>query len=345
MNFKNWIFGPTAKCQETPEVEEREEVAEIEEVEVIEEQMNQRGGTFIPPYRMLLQGLKSMTMNTPMSEIDGFKLNVGLPLSPNFMVGNEIQMIPPKPKKQGGFNMMDMMGGKTPFYTLNLQYHHGEFTQTSQKHYFSLVGKVDSNGKLDAIFFKNFNKWNMRLHFAFMNSNMQFSNTSLEFERKDKYSKQTFTYTPQALEYTIMNKLGKKLAVGMEATYIKQKGKIGVGFATRYMRNMKEKYYLNWSESMQSTILGSIMRLDNNSSLATELEFQGENAASMFSLGYKRKVKNFEVNSAIKSNGEIKSLFSYNNLNMYKLKLFLAGNVFQENFKSGYAFTIGQSED
>ena len=44
---------------------------------------------------------------------------------------------------------------------------------------------------------------------------------------------------------------------------------------------------------MQSTILGSILRLDNNSSLATELEFQGENAASMFSLGYKRKVKNF----------------------------------------------------
>ena len=48
MNFKNWIFGPTAKCQETPEVVEREEVAEIEEVEVIEEQMNQRGKKAIP---------------------------------------------------------------------------------------------------------------------------------------------------------------------------------------------------------------------------------------------------------------------------------------------------------
>ena len=263
------LFNKKAECQEADE----ESLGELEEIEVVDE-ARQPTASFIPPYRALLQGLKGMSMALPGSEIDGFKLNVGLPLSPNFLIGHEVQMVPPKPKKQGGFNMMDMMGGKTPFYTLNVQYHHGEFTETSQKHHFSLVGKVDSNGKLDAIFFKTFNKWNVRLHCAFMNSNMQFSNASLEAERKDEHSKQTFTFTPQALEYTIMNRLGKRLALGMEATYMRQQRKIGIGFAGRFMRNRKERYYVNWSESMQSTVLGAMLNLDNSSAVSTELEFQ-----------------------------------------------------------------------
>lgn len=337
-NIKETLMGREAKCEEHPLADD------MDEVEIIEEEQ-QTQGAFLPPYRMLLQGVKSITMNLGGSEINGFKLNFGLPLSPNFLIGHEIQMAPPKQKQQGGFDMMELMGNKTPFYTLNVQYHHGEFTERVQRHVFSLVGKVDSNGKLDAIFFKAFKKWNVRLHCAFMNSNMQYSNTSFEAERKDRNSKQTFTYTPQALEYTLMTKLGNRLALGIEATYMKQIDKIGVGFAFRYMRNQKERYYANWSESMQCTVLGSLIKLDNNTSIATELEMAGENYASLASLGYRRKAKNYDVNSAIKSNGDIKSLFTYNNMNMYKLKLFLAGNLFKEDFRSGYSFSIGQGED
>lgn len=336
--MKETLLGKVAHCEEHPLADD------MDEIEIIEEEQSTQG-SFLPPYRMLLQGVKSVTMNLGGSDINGFRLNFGLPLSPNFLIGHEIQMAPPKPKQQGGFNMMDLMGGKTPFYTLNVQYHHGEFTERVQRHLFSLVGKVDSNGKLDAIFFKGFKLWNVRVHCAFMNSNMQFSNTSIEAERKDKYSKQTIVYTPQAMEYTLMAKLGNKVAFGIEATYMKQVEKIGVGFALRYMRNMKEKYYANWSESMQCTVLGSLIKLDNNTSIATELEMAGENYASLASLGYRRKAKSYEVNSAIKSNGEIKSLFTFNNMNMYKLKLFLAGNLYKEDFKSGYAFSIGQTDD
>lgn len=338
IRVKENLLGREAKCEDHPLADD------MDELEIIEEEQ-QTQGTFLPPYRMLLQGVKSITMNLGGSDIDGFKFNFGVPLAPNFMIGNEIQMAPQKPKPQGGFNMMDLMGGKTPFYTLNLQYHHGEFTEKVQRHNFSLVGKVDSNGKLDAIFFKAFKQWNMRLHCAFLNSNMQFAQTSFEAERKDKNSKQTFVYTPQAMEYTLMTRLGNKLALGLEATYMKQVSKIGVGFAFRFMRNPKERYYVNWSESMQCTVLGSLIKLDNNTSIATELEMAGENYASLASLGYRRRAKNFDVNSAVKSNGEIKSLFTYNNMNMYKLKLFLAGNLFKEDFRTGYSFSIGQGED
>lgn len=332
------VFGRSAKCEDHPLADD------MEELEIIEEEQ-QTQGSFLPPYRMLLQGVKSVTMNLGGGEINGFKLNFGLPLSPNFMIGHEVQMAPQKPKQQGGFDMMDLMGGKSAFYTLNVQYHHGEFTERVQRHLFSLVGKVDTNGKLDAIFFKAIKNWNVRLHCAFMNSNMQFSNTSIEAERKDKNTKQTFTYTPQALEYTLMAKLGAKLAFGIEATYMRQVDKLGVGFALRYMRNQKERFYANWSESMQCTVLGSLIKLDSNTSIATELEMAGETYASLAALGYRRKAKNYDVNSAIKSNGDIKSLFTYNNMNMYKLKLFLAGNLFKEDFRSGYSFSIGQTDD
>lgn len=314
---KETLLGKTAKCEEHPFADD------MDEIEIIEEEQKTKGAS-IPPYRMLLHAVKATTMNLGGSDINGFKLDFGIPLSNNFLMGHEIQMAPAKPKQQGGFNMMDLMGGKTPFYTFNAHYHHGEFTHKVQRHVFSLVGKLDSNGKLDAILFKSFNKLNLRLHCAFMNSNMQFSNTSIEAEYNNKNFKQTFTYTPQAFEYTIMSKIGKRLAFGIEATYMKQIDKIGVGFALRFVRNMKEKYYVNWSESMQCTVLGSLFQLDNKSTIATELEMAGENYASIASLGYKRKAKGYEVNSAIKSNGEIKSLFSFGSMNAYKLRLFLA---------------------
>lgn len=332
------LLGKIARCDDLPLTDEEDEV------EIVEEQQQAQSAA-LTPYRGLLQGVKSVTMNLGGSEINGFKFGFGMPLSPNFIVSHEIQMAPPKPKQQGGYNMMDLMGGKTPFYTLNVQYHHGIFTETVQRHICSLVGKIDSNGKLDAILFAPFRHVNLRLHFAFLNSNMQFSNTSLEAEYKDKYSKHTFTFTPQAYEYTIMSKLGRRFAFGVEATYMKQIDKIGVGFALRYIRNLRERYYINWSESMQATVLGSLIKLDNSTSLATELEMAGENYASLASLGYRRRGKNYEVNSAIKSNGEMKTLFTFNSLNMYKLKFFLAGNFSKEDFRSGYSLSVGQTDD
>jgi len=332
------LFGKLAKCEEQPLMDD------LDEVEIVEQEA-QTAGAFVPPYRMLLQGVKSVTMSAGGSEINGFKLNFGLPLSPNFLMSHEINMAPPKPKAQGGFNMMELMGGKTPFYTLNVQYHHGIFTEVMQRHICSLVGKVDSNGKLDAIIFAPFKYVNLRLHCAYMNSNMQFANPTLEAEYKDKVSKHTFTIAPQAYEYTLMSKVGNKLAFGVEATYMKQLDKIGVGFAARYIRNARERYFVNWSESMQATVLGTLIKIDNATSLATELEFSGENYASVAALGYRRKGKNYTVNSAVKSNGEMKTLFTFNNMNMYKLKFFLAGNFSREDFKSGYSISIGQTDD
>ena len=57
--------------------------------------------------------------------------------------------------------------------------------------------------------------------------------------------------------------------------------------------------------------------------------------------GYKRKIKNYEVNNSLDTRGKLKTLFSYAHNQIFKLKFYLAGNLMKDDFKSGYGISIG----
>ena len=338
MNFTNF-YKKEAKCEETPSIEEIGEEDDIQ----IEEHPEQQS-TFIPTFRMLTHGIKNLTMGLGSRDINGFKFNLGIGLAPNFFVIHEIEMSKPQQKQQGQMGMMGMMPQKNPFYTMNVQYHHGTFTEQLQKVDFSMVGRFTSEGRVDAIFSKTFGKYTFKFQSLFPNSNPQYNQTNLELSRKGVNTMQTLTYEKGMVEYTLMQKLGKKLLLGCELTYIKPYKSFNTGYSLRYMRNKRERYYVQFSEILNTMSFGSIFKLDQNTNFATELEFKGEGGLSSTSFGYRRKLKDMEVLSSFKSNGEIKSLCTLANQQLYKIKFFLAGNLFKEDFRSGYSFSLGQTE-
>ncbi len=88
--FKRLFFKET-KCEEVPSIEEIGEEDDLD----FEEEHPKTTKVFIPSYRMLFHGLKSLTMSIPgMQEIEGFKLGVGIPLSNNFIISHTISMHP-----------------------------------------------------------------------------------------------------------------------------------------------------------------------------------------------------------------------------------------------------------
>lgn len=89
--------------------------------------------------------------------------------------------------------------------------------------------------------------------------------------------------------------------------------------------------------------LGSIFRLDSTSLIATELEMiQQQN--TQCSIGYRRKIKNYEVMNSVNTRGGLKTLFNYVHNQFFKVQFYLSGNLFKDDFNSGYGVSIGATD-
>lgn len=319
--------------------------APIEEDHLSEddEEMLEERTSYIPPFSYLLNPVKIITLGHPGSEITGFKFAVGSGLSNNFLMSHEFQMAPKAQGSQTGNPMMDMFAEKTPFYSLSLQYHHGDLAR-GHRPAFSLVSKADAGGKVDAILFKNFGNLRAKLHSSFMNSNIMYSSTQLELEHQGKTAKQVLTLATQAINYNILERLGKNWLAGLELNYLFPKKTVGTGVAVRYSPNSQQKHFMQYSSMMNTLIFGSFFRFTDDMSIGMEVEMGGQQKASSASIGLQRKTKNYKVNTSLKTDGDLKSIFTYQAMT-YKLKLFLGGNLFKEDFRAGYGFSLGQTED
>lgn len=343
MNFKKIIqglfSGKTARCDDLPLEDLPEDKISIDDEEIMEEKSNH-----VPSYLYVMQPIKFLTMAYPDTEINGFKFSVGSPLSHNFLMSHTINMAPKKPQVSTGNAMMDMFSEKTPYYTLGVQYHHGDLTGKNPHIQYSLVGRIDTTGKVEAIFAKNFKNWKLKLQSSFMNSNMMYSQSQCEVEHASENTKQTVTFSGGYINYNLVEKIGNHWLAGFDLSYIAARNLWANGLVLRYTRKPAEKFYMQIAGMSNSMLLGGVFKVNESTSLATEMELGGMSVSDA-SLGYRSKSKNYEVNSVVKTSGDIKSIFTYNQLHMYKLKLFLGGNLFKEDFRSGFAFTIGQSDD
>ena len=334
------LFGfKTAKCEGIPLEDMPEEKLTIEDEEQLEETVH-----YIPSFQYIFQPLKILTMSYPGSEINGFKFSAGLPLSQNFMMSHAINMAPKTQQVSTGNPLMDMFSEKTPFYSMSVQYHHGRLINLHQHPAFSLAGQFTSNGKVDAMFMKSFGKFKTKLQCSFPNSNVMFSQSVLEVEHGSENSKQVLNLGSGFMNYNIVERLGSKLLLGLDLTYVIPRSQFFNGLLLRYSHNHSQKFYFNVSGSTQTIALGSWFKVSPSSTIATEMEFGGREGSEAC-IGYRMKNQKFEVNSALRTTGEIKSTFAYSHSQVYKLKLFLGGNLFKDDFKSGFSFAIGQGEE
>ncbi len=326
-------------CEELPLEDLPEDKITIDEEEMLEERAHH-----IPSFPYLMQPIKTLTMAYPGMEIEGVRFSFGSPLSQNFLVSHTINMAPKKAQVSTGNAMMDMFAEKTPYYTLGVQYHHGNLMSRNPHIAYSLVGRIDTTGRLDAIFVKNWGKYKVKAQSSFLNSNVQFAQSNCEIEHQGKNTKQTLTLSSSMVNYNVVERLGSKFLVGFDLSYIMMRNMWANGFALRYNWRPSERLYMQYSSMANSLAFGSWFKLNDSTSIVTEMEFGGPGLSDA-AIGYRTKSKGYEVNSVVRTNGEIKSTFSYSQMQMYKLKLFLAGNVFKEDFRSGFAFSLGQADD
>lgn len=330
----------TAKCSEIT-LNDADDKLGLEDEELLEEREHH-----LPSYRMLMMPIRNILLDSPGIQLNGFLFSFSLPLSQQFSINQEISMSPKKPGRDAGPIPETYLGGKMPFYTLGAQYHHGDFSQKNQNHQFSLVGRIDSQGQVQTIFFKPIGKkTQLRVIGAFPNSNPDLAQYETEIESQYGNSKYGFIANMESIDCNFIQKLGSRVLLGTQLTYMHMTRMFSNSFFLRLNRTPLEKYYLQISELSKSLSLSVLSRIDDKTSLATDFQIVGDSLETTAGLGYRRKSKNFEVNSSIRTNGDMKSFFSYSMHQAFKLKLFLSGNLFHDDFKTGYSISVGPSEE
>lgn len=71
------------------------------------------------------------------------------------------------------------------------------------------------------------------------------------------------------------------------------------------------------------------------------MELIGDKLVPEANFGYKRKIKNYEVQNSFNTSGNIQTLLSYFHSQIFKLRFFVSGNIFKDDFKSGFGFSLG----
>lgn len=121
----------------------------------------------------LLNNIRAITKKV--EHIKGFKFDISGALSNNFHVSHTWNI--PNPGAQPQKKMMD------GFYILSTQYLHGELRTIMDQPKFIMTGRIDNNGKLEAVFIKKLNdRITCRLNAMYPNSDINYSQLNLDVD-------------------------------------------------------------------------------------------------------------------------------------------------------------------
>lgn len=325
----------------TPAHCEEPDPAEADFLDIDADDMPDVSPSDVPSFKELTFPLKSALMDMQGMSLSGFSFVLGLPLSPFFLLSQEIHM---SPKRGRNDNMMaDMMqGGRMPFYTLSAQY---ASVNEKLQHKYTMLARIDSQAQIQTVFMKPIGKkGNLRLVGGFPNANPQFANLIAEADFRQKDTKYSFFVNVVSAEMSIMQRITSRFLIGTQISYDFVSRSFSNSFAMRLTKNPTNNFYLSILDGQSILNLGYLTKIDAKTSIATEFDISAENLESSVGLGYRRKNALFDVHSSVRTSGEIKTLVGYKANPWLKMKLFLSGNLFNDDFKTGYSLSLMSQE-
>lgn len=307
------------------------------------EENREATAAYLPAFRELLMPLRVMLMEEPGMAINGFLFSLAYPsFGPFFKVQHQIAMTAKRNPREGNMMAEMMQGGRYPFYAVNAMYNHFSGSGASLgENVFSLMGRIDSAAQVQTVFTKPLGRMgSLRLVGAFPNANPQLANLIAEMEIQQNDSKYGAQVNFQSADVFLMQRLGRRFVFGTQFNYEYATNAVGNSFVLRYTHSPVDRFYVGVGEGSAALSLGYIAKLAEGTSTATCLEFSGESMETSVGLGYRRRQKEYEVNSSVKTSGEMKTLFKYHGHKWLRFKLFLSGNLFVDDFKTGYSISV-----
>ena len=280
--------------------------AEMEEIKFEDSPEPQQASPLLMlDFQTFMLKVKMATLSTGQEDLSGFQFIFNGVLSPNFLIRQEISL---KQETRQMLMQRQQFGIPPPaFYTLNLQFH--DLSQDKKRVNYSLIGKVDSNLNVDAIFHKQWGNWGLKLHGFFKDSSLRGNRNILTLNYQEKQAKHVIQYQGGQVEYQYLQNLSNRLLAGIAGNYSIDSDKLTLQALTKYSLNNDKAIYAQWSETNNILQLGAHSQIDKFTSLSTSMDLLMTQMMPMASLGYRKSVDQYDVKTAVRTDGDLQTFF------------------------------------
>jgi len=272
--------------------------------------------------------------------VKGFKFEVTGPAFHKFLMSHSWN-ITPQPQTPQAMGQR----GQLATYMLSLQYIGGDidpYNPTPQPPSYILTGRMDSMGKLESAFMKNFDeRTQLRVNAAFPNSdvNMAMLHADLEYEGDDYVH--TFKYGTNMWGFNFMQTVGRNLVLGFELLNMSDRKQSLINYAVKYS-SLKHSIYGNYSAIQNLATLAYTQKVNKNVQIISEFNVNPVEGETKTVLGYRQKFNTSEVIATLNSKGKINSIVSLTS-GFFTLKLCASADYQKDSYKFGYGISFGQN--
>lgn len=273
--------------------------------------------------------------------IKGFRFEVTGPATHKFMMSHTWNVNPQKANPQ---NAMMGMKGPAATYQLGIQYIGGNVDPYSPSlPSFTLSGRMESTGKLEAVFNKHFDeRTQMRVSAIFPNSDLNHAmmHCDLEYEGDDYVH--TFKYGTNMWGLNFMQTIGNNLTLGFDLLNMSERKQSSISGALKYNWR-KHSFFAHYFALQNELCLAYTQKVNKSVHLVSELSMNVLEGETKAVLGYRQKFTTTEMTATINSKGKINSIVNLMS-GFFSLKLCATADYAKDSYNFGYGVSFGQPQ-
>jgi hypothetical protein len=206
-----------------------------------------------------------------------------------------------------------------------------------------MVGKVDTEGKVDSIFIKKLNEFlTLRLTGQFMSRNLDQGMVMLDLDWDNRDWNSNFKWGPGHWGLNFMQRVHKNLMLGFDYTNVYQQKMSAFSYGAKaYIKN--HTLLAQYMAMHQQFNLAYVIPIKRGSTFVSHYKYDATMQKSSAIVGLKQKYQNTEIVATVNSRLKVITNFTLKGPS-YGIRLCAQLDHEKQDYCFGYGITIGMME-
>ena len=206
-----------------------------------------------------------------------------------------------------------------------------------------MVGKVDTEGKVDSIFIKKLNEYlTLKLTGQFMSQNLDQGRVMVDVDYENRDTISNFKLGPGHWGINYMQKVHKNLMLGFDYTNVYQQKMSAFSYAAKAYINT-HTLLAQYMALHQQFNLAYIIPIKRGSTFVSHYKYDATSQKSSAIVGLKQRYQNSEIAATINSRLKLVTNFTMKGPS-YGIRLCAQLDHEKQDYAFGYGVTIGMME-
>ena len=206
-----------------------------------------------------------------------------------------------------------------------------------------MVGKVDTEGRVDSIFVKKLNEYfSLKLTGQFMSKNIDQGMVMVDVDYEGKDCNGNFKWGPGHWGVNFMQKVHRKIMLGFDYTNVYQQKMSAFSYAAKAFLGT-HSLMAQYMAMHQQFNLAYMIPIKRGSTFISHYKYDATSQKSSATIGVKQRYRESEIVATINSRLKLVTNFSLKGPS-YGIRLCAQADYGKQDYSFGYGVTIGGAE-